>query len=494
MTTSAGMRPSSASHPYPWYVRYGAAVAFSAAALTITIALTPFRPSAETPVFLLAVALAAWFGGSGPALLATLLTGLSLDYFVFGPRYGWSYRVQDLIGLIWCVVCSLVMAHMANRRSRALEDLQASEVLLRQFVEYTPLPMAMLDDHLRYLAVSRSWYTAYKIAEQSIVGMRHDQVLPAMPAAWKTALPRCLSGAVERGAEDEMRWPDGSVDFVRWEMQPWKRAEGSIGGVILFSEIITERKRAEQSLRQAEKLAAAGRLAASVAHEINNPLEAVTNLLYLARTAPNHNAQTYLDQADAELQRITHIAQQTLGFYRDTGRPKLVNVADIADDVLHLYEAKLNSRRIVVDRRLAPAAMTFLAGELRQVLSNTVANAIDAMPRGGRLVMKVAERRYDNRHGRAGVRIIVADTGCGIQPSDRQKVFEPFWTTKEDVGTGLGLWVTRSLVSKSGGAIRLRSRATPGCSGTVVSIFFPVISSADESESREQSVADSAAS
>ncbi|HEU5335485.1 MAG TPA: ATP-binding protein, partial [Terriglobales bacterium] len=443
MSTSAEMRVLSPSHPRPWYLRYGAAVVFSAAALTITVALAPFRPSAETPVFLLAVALAAWFGGAGPALLATLLTGVSLDYFVFGPRYGWSYRLQDFIGLGWSVFCSLVMAHMANRRSRALEELQASEALLRQFVEYTPLPIAMLDHQLHYLAVSRSWYGAYRIAEQSIVGKRTDEVLPAMPAAWKTALPRCLAGAVERGAEDEMRWRDGSVDFVRWEMQPWRRAEGSIGGVILFSEIITERKRAEQSLRQAEKLAAAGRLAASVAHEINNPLEAVTNLLYLARTAPKHEAQSYLDQADAELQRITHIAQQTLGFYRDTGRPKLVNVSDVAEDVLRLYQAKLNSRRITIDRRLAPATVIVLAGELRQVLSNTIANAIDAMPRGGRLVMKVAERRYGNPAGCAGIRITVADTGCGIHASDRQKVFEPFWTTKEDVGTGLGLWVTR---------------------------------------------------
>ena len=492
MSTSSAMPAFSPYHRHPWYVRYGAAVVFSAAALTVTIALAQFRPSAETPVFLLAVALAAWFGGAGPALLATLLTGLSLDYFVFGPDFGWSYRLQDFIGLGWCVFCSLVMAHMANRRSRALEDLQASEALLRQFVEYTPLPIAMLDDQLRYLAVSRSWYTAYKITQQNIVGRRNQDVLPAMPSAWKAALPRCLAGAVERGGEDEMRWPDGSVDFVRWEMQPWKRAEGSIGGVILFSEIVTERKRAEHSLRQAEKLAAAGRLAASVAHEINNPLEAVTNLLYLARTAPNHDARSYLDQADAELQRITHIAQQTLGFYRDTGRPRLVNVADIADDVLHLYEAKLNNRRIVVDKRLAAVSMTILAGELRQVLSNAVANAIDAMPRGGRLIMKAEERRHGNPGGCAGIRITVADTGCGIQAADRQKIFEPFWTTKEDVGTGLGLWVTRSLVGKNGGTIRLRSRATPGRSGTVVSIFFP--SSPGESESKERNAVDSAAS
>lgn len=469
----------------PWYLRYGAAAVFSASALTLTVALAPFRPSAETPVFLLAVALTAWFGGAGPALLATLLTTLSLDYFVFPVRYGWSLREQDIIGLGWFVICSLVIARIANRRSRALEALQASEGLLRQFVEYTPLPIAMLDRQLRYIAASRSWCTTYKIHILNLEGKAQDDVLTGRPASWKEAQARCLGGAVERGAEDEMRWPDGTVDYVRWEMQPWRQPDGTIGGIIFFSEVVTERKRAEQSLRQAEKLAAAGRLAASVAHEINNPLEAVTNLLYLARTAPHHQAHAYLDEADRELRRITHIAQQTLGFYRDTGKPALVNVAEIAEDVLHLYETKLRNKGITVVKRLAALQTLALAGELRQILSNTVANAIDAMPHsGGRVVLKLAAGS-DPGTGRKGIRITVADSGCGIPPSDQHKVFEPFWTTKADVGTGLGLWVTRSLVEKSGGTIRLRSRVSPDRSGTVVSVFFPLATSSVPGESRE---------
>lgn len=473
MSTSAAIQALVNARRRPWYLRYGAAVVFSAAALTLTVALAPFRPSAETPVFLLAVALAAWFGGAGPALVATLLTSFSLDYFVFGPRYGWSFRGQDFIGLGWFIICSLVIARIANRRSRALEALQASERLLRQFVEYAPLPIAMLDDQLRYVAVSRNWCTAYKIENRNIEGKSLDEVLPARPETWRLAQARCLGGAVERGAEDEMRWPEGNVDYVRWEMQPWRRADGTIGGIILFSEIVTERKRAEQSFRQAEKLAAAGRLAATVAHEINNPLEAVTNLLYLARTAPDHHAHDYLDQADSELKRITHIAQQTLGFYRDTGKPSLVNVAEVCEEVLYLYEAKLKRKRIVVEKRLAPVRMLASAGELRQILSNVVANAIDALPSDGRLALKLSEGRDHGESRRQGIRITVADSGCGIQPPDQQKIFDPFWTTKQDVGTGLGLWVTRSLVAKNGGTIRLRSRVTPGRSGTIISIFFP---------------------
>lgn len=479
------MRALTAFHRRPWYLRYGAAIVFSAAALTLTIALSPFRPSAETPVFLLAVALTAWFGGAGPALLATLLTSVSLDYFVFSPRYGWSFRPQDLIGLAWCVVCSLVIARIANRRARALEALQASESLLRQFVEYTPLPIAMLDTELRYIAVSRSWRTTYKIEPNDIEGRAQDEVLSSRPASWTAAQARCLGGTVERSAEDEIRWPDGTVDYMRWEMQPWQKPDGAIGGLIVFSELVTERRRAEQSLRQAEKLAAAGRLAATVAHEINNPLEAVTNLLYLARTAPDHQAHNFLDQADEELVRITHIAQQTLGFYRESGKPALVDVAEVAEEVLHLYETKLRNKRITLEKRLAPVQLPALRGELRQILSNTVANAIDALPPSGRLIMKVAAAKDRGPQRAPGVRITVADSGCGIQLPDLQKVFEPFWTTKEDVGTGLGLWVTRSLIEKHGGRIRLRSSVTPGRSGTVISIFLPS-NAVQPSEIREE--------
>jgi len=219
-------------------------------------------------------------------------------------------------------------------------------------------------------------------------------------------------------------------------------------------------------------LAAAGRLAASVAHEINNPLEAVTNLLYLARSSPDYQIQRYLEQADDELKRITLIAQQTLGFYRDTGRPTLLHVAKVVEEVLHLYAAKLKSHGVKVEKRLASVQLLTLEGELRQILSNIVANAIDAMPRGGRLILKVAQGS-GRLGGQGRIRITVADSGCGIQPVERPNIFEAFWTTKGELGTGLGLWVTRSLVEKSGGSIRLRSSVTPGRSGTVVSIFFP---------------------
>ncbi len=457
----------------PAYVRYGAAVLVTALALLLTVLLSRFRPSAETPAFLLAVAVSAWFGGVGPAITATLLSALCLDVYVFPERMHLSLRAQDFIGLGWFFASSAVIASLANRRSRVLRQLEASEAVLRQFVEYTPTPVAMFDEHMRYLAVSRSWYRTYNIPEGSILGRYHYDLVPDIPERWKEIHRRCLAGVPDSSEEEPFVRSDGTVDYVRWRVQPWRRAHQGIGGIIMFAELVTERKREEEALRQAEKLAAAGRLAATVAHEINNPLEAVTNLLYLAKSHPER-ANEYLEMADRELRRVTHMAQQTLGFYRDTGQVGPMDLSAVADEVVQLYDVKLQEKEITLQSRLAPSAqVTGLAGEVRQVMSNLVMNAIDATPVGGKLILKVYPAREWNGQHRAGARVIVADTGSGIPPADRKRIFDAFWTTKKSTGTGLGLWVTRSIVEKCGGTIRLRSRVTPGRSGTVFSVFLP---------------------
>jgi two-component system, cell cycle sensor histidine kinase and response regulator CckA len=455
------------------YLRYGAAVLTTLIALLLTLLLSRFRPSAETPAFLLAVAVTAWFGGAGPALLATLLSAACVDFFVFPERMQWSFRTQDWIGLLWFFSSSAVIASLANRKSQAVRAVEASEATLRQFVDYTPTPVAMFDEHMRYIAVSHSWYHTYTIPEGSVIGRCHYDVVPDIPERWKEIHRRCLRGIPASSEEDAFPRADGSVEYVRWQVQPWRRAGGEIGGIIMFAELITERKRQEQSLRHAEKLAAAGRLAATVAHEINNPLEAVTNLLYLAKSQPE-SAERYLDMADRELRRVTHMAQQTLGFYRDTGEVAPVDVGQIASEVLQLYEVKLQEKSILPEARLEAGVQVLgLAGEIRQVISNLVMNGIDAAQVGGRLVLKVAAAKSWNGTRQPGVRIVVADSGCGIQHSDRKKIFDAFWTTKRNTGTGLGLWVTRSMVEKAGGTIRVRSSVTPNRSGSAFSVFLP---------------------
>ncbi len=246
-----------------------------------------------------------------------------------------------------------------------------------------------------------------------------------------------------------------------------KQVTGMIGTV----QDITARKTQEATLRQSEKLAATGRLAATIAHEINNPLEAVTNLIYLSKTDPGIPPPIahLLDTADNELARVAQIAQQTLGFYRDTTRPIDINLTDMLEGVVNLFSRKMDYKRITCDLDLTPDLHIFgLQGEVRQVFSNLLVNAIDASSKT-RIYIRARARTH---LGRRGVSVLIADRGTGIPVSVRQRLFSPFFTTKQSVGTGLGLWVTRGIVEKQGGSIRFRT-STENPSGTVFRVFLP---------------------
>jgi len=198
-------------------------------------------------------------------------------------------------------------------------------------------------------------------------------------------------------------------------------------------------------LRKTEKLAAAGRLAASIAHEINNPLEAVTNLLYLLHNHPSLDgeARQYAEMAQGELARVSEITQQTLRFYRQSTRPTHCNLSEILDSVLLLHNARIHGANVEVSREYQPTEdLLCFGGELRQLFANLIGNAIDAVPRsGGRLRVRVrpAQAWYGDKRA-AGVRVTIADTGSGMTDEVRLRIFEPFFTTKETTGTGLGLW------------------------------------------------------
>ncbi|HET9838002.1 MAG TPA: PAS domain S-box protein [Candidatus Angelobacter sp.] len=263
---------------------------------------------------------------------------------------------------------------------------------------------------------------------------------------------------------------------VSLTISPVTDANGNVVGAAKIARNITENKKIERALRITEKLAAAGRLAATVAHEINNPLEAVTNLVYLAkRDLPDTTrASAHLKLAQRELERVAHIARQTLGFYRDTSSPVRFGLTRMMDDLLSLYEKRFEARNIKVLRQYSgPIEMKALAGEVRQALSNIITNAIDAMPEGGQLVVRIAHAHAYGSSRKPGVRITILDTGSGIAPQHRKSLFQPFFTTKEDVGTGLGLWITRNIVEKHLGSIKVRSRAGGHRNGTAFSIFLP---------------------
>jgi signal transduction histidine kinase len=235
-------------------------------------------------------------------------------------------------------------------------------------------------------------------------------------------------------------------------------------------------ERAQEALRRSEKLAVTGRLAASIAHEINNPLEAVTNLLYLMRSeAPSERAQRYLKEADQELARVAEITKHTLRFYREPNQPIQVDLVAVLDSVLTLYHSRLVAAKVVVQKevRVAPPSILASPGELRQIVANIVGNALDAMRNGGRLRLRVSIAT-GLRDGLRKVRLSIGDTGHGIPAHILPTIFEPFITTKGETGTGLGLWVSGEIVKKNGWSLRVHSCTCVGRSGTVFSMLMPV--------------------
>lgn len=232
--------------------------------------------------------------------------------------------------------------------------------------------------------------------------------------------------------------------------------------------------RAQDALRRSEKLAVTGRLAASIAHEINNPLEAVTNLIYLMRATENPaDAHRYLAEADQELARVAEITRQTLRFYREPNHPVETEIAVVLRSVLVLYNSRIAAANISVQTDNSSPEATVLSspGELRQVIANIIGNAIDAMRRGGRLRIRISSAR--DHGGLFRTRLTIADTGSGIPAALLPAIFEPFVTTKGETGTGLGLWVTSEIVRRNGWSIRVRSHCGPGRTGTVFSIAMP---------------------
>lgn len=256
-------------------------------------------------------------------------------------------------------------------------------------------------------------------------------------------------------------------------ISPLIDSRGNIIGASKVAHEVTERKLMERQLILSEKLAATGRMAATIAHEINNPLESVMNLMYLARTSKTLNsAKSYIQTAERELERVSHIARQTLGYYRENGAHSSVLLQDLVQDVLTVYQGKITGAGITVDCEFGDhPAITASKGELVQVLSNIVANSIDAMPHGGVLRIEI-----ERSHSPAGVHIEIKDQGTGIEQEHLPRVFDPFFTTKGQLGTGIGLWVVKQLVEKHGGAITLSSRTDSDTTGTSVSISLPLIS------------------
>lgn len=236
-----------------------------------------------------------------------------------------------------------------------------------------------------------------------------------------------------------------------------------------------ERKNAENALLRSEMLASAGRMAASIAHEINNPLDAVMNILYLARSTDGlpDSARSFLETADEELMRIAHITRQSLGFYQESAAATKFSVSDLLTSLVQLLQAKIKSSGAAVECRCdEPLEVIGVFGELRQVLANLLLNSLHAAGLDSKIVIR-ASACFNPNGGSRRVRITVADSGHGIEPTTMKQIFEPFFTTKEKIGTGLGLWVCKQLTDKNGVSLRVRSRTNGERRGATFSLVFP---------------------
>ncbi|SNT32122.1 PAS domain S-box-containing protein [Granulicella rosea] len=361
-------------------------------------------------------------------------------------------------------------------RRRNEEIVRASEERLRIAVDTAKLGSWELDLTTEQILCSAQCKANYGVAPED--ELTYDYFLQCVHPEDRESLQREVDRAVETGTdyrhEYRILWPDESVHWVIANGRTVRDREDRPTKMIGVTLDVTERHHAETALMQSEKLAAVGRLASSIAHEINNPLESVMNLLYLARlTAEDRDTRSYLDMADQELQRVAVIANQTLRFHKQSTRPVLSACEDLIGSVLTIYQGRLvNSSVRVEKRKRAQRPVLCFDGEIRQVLNNLFGNAIDAMPQGGRLLVRSRETTAW-KSGERGLAITVADTGAGMSAATARRIFDPFFTTKGIGGTGLGLWVSQEIVARHRGSLRVRSRRAPGGAGTVFILFLP---------------------
>ncbi len=370
----------------------------------------------------------------------------------------------------------ILYAHRAymHRFESALEELQLNRRIFRSVTSGIVVASATEPDYpVVYVNPAFEVATGYSLEEAVGKNCRflqsHSKDQPGLTLLRDAIKEKRETLAIVRN------WrKDGSEFWNELSLSPIKNVAGEVTHFVSIQNDVTSRIVFEEALRESEKLAGAGRLAASIAHEINNPLEAITNLLYLMRGKCDPEAEGYLGTAEKELQAVAHITARSLSFYRQSTNATAVRPVDLISSVVDLYEGKFAQRGIVVTRRDSMSdSIVCLESEIRQVMSNLVRNAIDAMSaNGGRLLVRTREATQW-RSGAKGIVITIADTGTGISPESTRKIFKAFYSTKGVAGTGLGLWVSKEIVDRHHGQILVRSRTTPGSSGTAFALFLP---------------------
>ncbi|RXH54541.1 two-component system sensor histidine kinase NtrB [Granulicella sibirica] len=361
----------------------------------------------------------------------------------------------------------------AARAESALEDLrhaakarESQALLVHELIEASRDAVLVMDEHwiIRYMNAA----AIRTISDgEDLSGRMFLDVYPGVVET--TFYPRYQQSMRDRTA---ITFEDFNSMRQRWYVVN----VAPVGpGIAIFFQDITERKKQEVALARTEKLAAVGRLASSISHEINNPLESIVNLLYLIEhsEAAGPDMKTYASLAASELQRVSHIVTQTLKFHRQSTHAQSTRMTEILESVISLFQGRLATLQVKVQRKFASNdSIVCFAGDMRQVFANLFGNALDALRGKGDIHLRTRCTR-DWKTGRPGLRVIVADNGCGMSEATQRGLFEAFFTTKPTTGTGLGLWVSLEIIRNHQGWVRVRSSETPGRSGTVFALFFP---------------------
>jgi signal transduction histidine kinase len=491
----------------PWWVRGLLGCSAAAAAVSVTYWLTPLRPFPLLLAFP-AVVLASWFLGMWGGVLCGLTDALLVDRFFTSSQFhfspGWVREELRLtVFLLVSILLGWTIRRLAQQRALlATQELQQRLVIAdanRALAEARAQSSEALrerDDVLQIaLRANGMGLWAWDLESGSVqcsdemylmYGRKPGTVPPTSEEWTKLIHPddiplvqQAVSRTQDAGSEIRIQyrvpWPDESIHWIETSGIYQRDSRGHLSRLVGVSTDITGRKRSEEAMLRAEKLAVAGRLAASVAHEINNPLEAVANLLYLiAHAETMESAHTQAQQALDELMRVSLITQQTLKFHRQPGLPKSTALSEVVHAVLALFRGRLRAAQIEAevhaDRELNISCQP---GEVQQIFANLISNAIDAMPGGGRLIIRLRPSCDWRDAKTAGMRITFFDSGAGMDRSTISRIFEPFFTTKAETGTGLGMWVVAQLVERHRGQVRVWSTQRPHASATAITVFLP---------------------
>jgi PAS domain S-box-containing protein len=466
---------------------YATALALSALAIGASFLLRPLLRESIFPLLLGAVFLSTRWGGIAPGILSIVLSGAGAAGFLLDPSDGAASIVMR-VGVFG--VTGLAISGLTARLEQAAETTRQGEAVLRLrerqlrlLIEHTPAPIAMLDREMRYLATSRRWREDFRLGDADLTGRSHYDVFPEVPDRWKEIHRRCLGGAVERAEEDRFERADGHIDWLRWEVRPWRDEDGSVGGIIIFSEIITAQKEAEHALRKSAReleqrvqertrdLVETNReldaFASLAAHDLRAPLRAVQVFAGMIRSTAVERLSTEereeLGRIEAAGTRMDALIQDLLAFSRLRRQDLPLEEVDLGRvfyDILETLGPSLRERNARIEILDSLSSVRADRPSLERAISNLLMNAATYVAKKSRPCIRVRTDRRGNK-----VRLEIEDNGIGIEKEDQERIFEPLVRLQRQddyPGTGLGLAIVRRAVERMGGQVGVKSEPGKG--------------------------------